>query len=183
MKGKLEELGEEVDESVDSISKVQTQILNLTHGEVNIFDDMGEFRDYYEIMEEISKVYGELSSTEQASLAEILFGKMRGNQGSALIQAFQSGQIQKALDLTYDAEGSAIQEQMRWMESLEAKIQQFLAAFQNLSNVVLKSELLKGLVDLGTVFLNILTQIIDKFGILAPILTGVGIGKFVKNFD
>ena len=100
-----------------------------------------------------------------------------------MIQAFQSGQIQEALTKSQKSEGSAYKEQMRWMESLEAKTQQFLAAFQNLSNVTVESDLLKGLVDSGTVFLNILTQIIDKFGILAPILTGVGIGKFVKNFD
>jgi len=54
MKGELEELGEEVDASVDSISKVQTQILNLTGGKVNIFDQNGEFRNYYEIMQDMS---------------------------------------------------------------------------------------------------------------------------------
>jgi TP901 family phage tail tape measure protein len=68
MKGSLEELGEEVDDSVDTISKVQTQILNLTHGQVNIFDSNGEFRDYYEIMEEISAIHDKLSSTEQADI-------------------------------------------------------------------------------------------------------------------
>ena len=93
MKGELEELGEDVDDSVDSISKVQTQILNLTHGAVNIFDDNGQFKSYYENMEAVSKVIDKLSSTEQASLMEILFGKQRGNQGAALIQAFQSGQV------------------------------------------------------------------------------------------
>lgn len=120
MKGELEELGEEVDSSVDSISKVQTQILNLTSGKVNIFNDNGEFRDYYDILNDISKVYNDLSSTAQASLSEILFGKQRGNQGAALIQAFQSGQIEKAYKTAMNSAGSAMQEQERWMQSLEA---------------------------------------------------------------
>ena len=45
MKGKLEELGETVDENVESISKMQTHILNLTKGEVNIFDENNNFKD------------------------------------------------------------------------------------------------------------------------------------------
>ena len=106
MKGTLEELGEEVDDSVDSISKVQTQILNLTKGKVNIFDDSGEFRDYYEIMKDIASVVDDLTSTDRASLYEILFGKNRMNQGAAMIQAFQSGQIDSALKAALSSEGS-----------------------------------------------------------------------------
>ncbi len=150
MKGALEELGEEVDETVDSISKVQTQILNRTSGKVNIFDDMGNFRDYYDIMLDISKVYNDLNDPDKADLTEILFGKQRGNQGAALIQAFQSGQIQKAYEASVNSAGSAYEEQSKWLESLEAKTQQFEAAFQSLSNTVVDSDLLKEIVDLGT---------------------------------
>lgn len=171
MKGDLEELGEEVDETVDSISKVQTQILNRTGGKVNIFDDIGNFRDYYDIMKDISEVYNELSDPDKADLTEILFGKQRGNQGAALIQAFQSGRIQKALEATMSAEGSAMQEQERWMESLEAKTQQFEAAFQSLSTTVLDSDLLKWFVDFGTGTVSTLDTIIDKFGSLNAMTT------------
>lgn len=171
MKGDLEELGEEVDETVDSISKVQTQILNRTGGKVNIFDDMGNFRDYYDIMEDISEIYNELSDPNKADLTEILFGKQRGNQGAALIQAFQSGQIQKALDATLHAEGSAIQEQERWLESLEAKTAQFEAAFQSLSSTVLDSNLLKWFVDFGTGTVKVIDTVIDKLGSLGTIGT------------
>lgn len=76
MKGKLEELGEEVDDNVESISKMQTQILNLTHGKVNIFDDDGNFRNIYEIMRDISEVYDDLTDTERASLLETIAGKL-----------------------------------------------------------------------------------------------------------
>lgn len=171
MKGDLEELGEEVDETVDSISKVQTQILNRTGGKVNIFDDLGNFRDYYDIMKDISEVYNELSDPDKADLTEILFGKQRGNQGAALIQAFQSGQIQKALEATLNAEGSAMQEQERWMDSLEAKTQQFEASFQSLSSTVFDSDLLKWFVDLGTTGVNSLDSLISKFGTLGTIST------------
>lgn len=69
MKGDLQKLGEDVDPSIDSISKIQTQILNLTHGKVNIFEDDGSFKSTYEIMKEISQIYDHLTDTEQASRA------------------------------------------------------------------------------------------------------------------
>lgn len=75
MKGDLEALGEEVDENVDSISKIQTHILNLTSGKVNIFDDEGNFRNIYNIMEDISKIYYDLSDPERADLLETIAGK------------------------------------------------------------------------------------------------------------
>lgn len=180
MKGNLEELGEEVDETVDSISKVQTQILNRTGGKVNIFDDNGNFRDYYEIMEDISKVFNDLNDPDKADLTEILFGKQRGNQGAALIQAFQSGQIQKAYEAALNAEGSAMQEQERWMGSLEAKLQQFKASFQSFSDTVVNSDLLKWFVDLGKTGVNSLNALFKALGSVGTAgLGGAGISAFL----
>lgn len=184
MKGKLEELGETVDENVESISKMQTHILNLTKGEVNIFDDNNNFKDYYDILEEVSKVIDKLSDTERADLLETLFGKNRGNQGAAVLQAFQSGQVQKALEATLNAEGSAMQEQERWMRSLEAKTRQFEAAFQSLSNTVLDSDLLKFFVDLGTTGVKVIDGLVNALTPLGAagligggILGGTNLGK------
>lgn len=134
-------------------------------------------------MKDIAGIFDTLSSTEQASLTEILFGKQRGNQGQALLQAFQSGQIQKAYETALNSAGSAAEEQVRWLESLEAKTQQFEAAWQELSNTVLDSDFLKGLVDTGTALVSTITDIIDGVGILIPLLTGGGIAAFIKNLD
>lgn len=182
MKGELEELGEEVDDNVDSISKVQTQILNLTKGKVNIFNDKNEFRDYYEIMQDIADVFGELKSTDQANLSEILFGKQRGNTGAALISAFQSGQIGNALTTANNSEGSAEREQSRWLESIEAKQQQFKASFQELSQEVINSDFAKSLIDNASKFLNILTKIVDKFGVASTLIVGIAAVAPFKNF-
>ena len=74
MKGQLEELGEEVDENVESLSKMQTHILNLTNGKVNIFKDDGSFKSTYEIMKEIAAIYDELDDTAAADLLETVAG-------------------------------------------------------------------------------------------------------------
>lgn len=182
MKGELEELGEEY-ENVESISKIQTQILNQTNGAVNIFDKNGNFKSTYEILKGISKVWSDISQVNQAALLETIAGKQRGNQISALIQAFQSGQIEKAYEASVHSDGSAMQEQERWMESLEAKTQQLEAAFQSLSTTVLDSNFLKILADSGITLTNVLDTVIDKIGIIPTIVTGGSIAAFIKNFD
>lgn len=181
MKGELESLGEEY-ENVESISKIQTQILNQTNGAVNIFDDAGNFRSTYKILEDIAKVWDHISQVDQAALLEIIAGKQRGNQVSALIQSFQSGQVQKAYEASLNSAGSAMQEQERWLESLEAKIQQFQTAFQSLSQTTLDSNFLKGIVDAGTNTINILDSVIDRVDILPTLATGLSAVFSLKNF-
>ena len=180
MKGKLEQLGEE-SEGIESISKIQTQILNLTKGKVNIFDNVGNFRDTYDIINDIAKVWKEISQTDQAALLEIVAGKQRGNQIAALIQSFQSGQAQKAYADAVNAEGSAMQEQERWLANAEAKTQQFEASWQSLSNTFLDSDIVKGFVDFGTGAVNILESIIDKVGALNAIIGGAGLFAGIKG--
>lgn len=184
MKGDLEALGEE-SEGLESVSKIQTHILNLTKGQVNIMDsvDSTKFRDYYDILQDVSEVWDSLQQTERADLLETMFGKNRGNQGAAVIQAFQSGQVQKAYEATLNAEGSAMQEQERWMDSMEAKIQQFRSQFQELSTTTLNSDFLKGAIDAGTGLLDVLTQIVDVGGTLPLILGAIGGAQLFKNLD
>lgn len=180
MKGDLEALGEEY-ENIESISKIQTQILNLTKGKVNIFDNNGNFRATYDILKDISEIYNDLSDPDRANLTEILFGKLRGNQGVALIQAFQSGQIQKAYETALNSVGSAQKEFDSWSKSIEAHVETFKSAFESLSNAVFENDFLKSLVDSGTKFVNILENIINKIGIIPTILAGISITKAFKN--
>lgn len=173
MKEELGQLGEHAHESADSINKVQSQILNHTDGKIDIFDDAGAFRDYYEIMEDIAQIYDTLSVSDRDSLSDILFGSSdkAKKQGNALIEAFQSGQVQKALDASLNAQGSAMEAQEKWLESLEAKTQQFEAAFQSLSNTVLDSDMLKWFLDLGTGGVKALDALTDKLGSFATLST------------
>lgn len=76
MKGELEELGEEVDEDTISVSKMQTQILNLTKGKVNIFEDDGKsFRNIYDIFNDIAEILPTLDEADSANLLETIAGR------------------------------------------------------------------------------------------------------------
>lgn len=183
MKGKLEEINEEYDDIV-SVSKNQTQIYNLTKGQVNILDEQNnKLKDTYTILEDVAKAWNDINELDKNTLLELMFGKQRANQGAAVIQAFQSGQIQKAYEAAMNAEGSAMQEQERWLQSLSAKTKQMESAFQSLSNTILDSNLLKGIVDLGTTSLNFLNLSIEKIGVLPTLIGSIGAGLSIKHFS
>ena len=167
MKGQLQELGEEY-ENIESISKIQTQILNLSG--VNIFDANRNFRDTYDILEDIAKIYKDLPDEKSSSLLEILFGKNRYNQGVAILQAFESGQVQKALEDATNSVGVATQEWSKYEESIEAAVQTNKAAAQELAMNIIDDSAIKGFVNAGTTFLNVLNDIISKFGTLQTLI-------------
>lgn len=180
MKSSLKELGAETDD-VMSVFKIQDKILSTTNGNVNILDSAGNLKSTYKILEEISKVWDKISNTDQTALLETLGGKQHSNQTEALIQAFQSGQVQKAMNTSMNSSGSALEGQAQWMDGLSAKTQQFEAAFQSLSHTIVNSNFLKGLVDTGTGFLNILETITDKLGLMPTLMAALGAGLSTKN--
>ncbi len=178
MRGELEQLGEE-SEGIESISKIQTQILNLTNGKVNIFDSNDNFRSTYAILKDISEVFNDLSDPDRANLTEILFGKLRANQGLAIMDAFESGRIAEAMEDIADSEGTALAEIDKYGESITAHTTEFRNQWQNLSNDFFDSDFLKDAIDFGTTFVNVLNQIVKKFGSLGTVITAVvGISAF-----
>ena len=168
MKGQLEELGEEVDENVESISKMQTHILNLTHGKVNIFQDNGDFKSTYQILKEIAGVYNQLKDTERADLLETIAGKRNANGVAAVLQNWK--QVEAAVKASTDAEGTAAKENEKYMDSMQGRINATKAAWQALSNSFLSSDSLKDLINGAQTFLDVTNNIVKTVGTLPPIL-------------
>lgn len=183
MKGQLEQLNEPVDDLME-VSKVQTQILNLTGNRVDIFDSATQqFRSTYDILKDISEVWDSLTSVNRASLTEILFGKNRANTGLAIIQAFQSGQIESAFEASMDSMGTAVEENERLMQGLQAQLDALKGSFQNLANAALKSSLLKTILQSAGSLLDVLTKIVDTVGALPPLLGTIGAVAGAKGFN
>lgn len=180
MKGELEALNEDTD-GIESISKIQTQILNLTGNKVNIFDSNNQFRSTYDILKDISEVYNDLSDPSRADLTEILFGKNRANQGIAVIQAFQSGKIEDAYEAAKNSSGSALAEFEELSESIESHINDFREAWENLSNDFIKSDFLKTVIDSGTKLIDVLDILIKQFGAFPTIIGAIAGGLSFKG--
>lgn len=179
-KGELEELGEEVDENVMSVTKMQTQILNLTKGAVNIFEEDGKtFRNIYDISKELSEVLPTLSGKDQAALLETVAGKSRSNDILNLLTNFKM--TEKALNAAQNAAGTAAQENAIYMDSIQGRIDSLKASWQALSADFVQSDFLKALTTSATLFLNVLDAIASKLGTLGTIFAGGGIFGIVKT--
>lgn len=147
-KTELEENGEDAEYCASSMSELRDSILALTKGKVDIQLDEDTYKDVYDIMQEISGVYDQLTDKEQASLLNLLGGKRNANAVQALIQQFQIAE--DTMKQTQQAAGSAMKENDTYMSSIQGKLNQLSSAFQNLSINLLDSDIVKFFVDLAT---------------------------------
>ncbi|WP_310605616.1 phage tail tape measure protein, partial [Anaerosporobacter sp.] len=138
-----------------NIAELTTSIAQLTAtastpSGISIFTDDTEstYKSTYQIMKDISAVWDSMSNKNQVKLLDVLGGSQNGDNVSALLG--NMSQAQNALQSSIYSTGSAYAKQEEWLQSLEGKVQQFQTAFQGLSQAVMDSDFLKGLVDTGT---------------------------------
>lgn len=172
MKGELQDLGEETDENVENLSQMQGKVLNLTHGKVNIFDNTGDFKSTYEIMQGIADIYDDLTDSDKADLLETIAGKNRANEVAALIQNWD--RVAQATESAENSADSAMAEQEKYANSLQGRLNSLTSSLQTISNTALDSGFLKGLVSGATEAINILNKVIDTIGIIPTVATVAG---------
>ena len=175
----MEQLGLDTDGMVESTAKLQEEIMALTG--VDIMKDKDTFKSTFDILDELSSKWQNLTDIQQASVTELIAGKRQGNIISALMNNFDTAR--EATQTAKNADGSAEKELENYQKSMQYSIDVFKAQFQELSTAALSSDFLKGAVDAGTGLLNVLTQIVDVGGGIPVILGAIGAVKLFKNLD
>ena len=170
--GELQDLGEDADGAAESVTKLQQQLLQLTDGRVNIMLDASTFRSTYDILLDLSEVWDDLSDKAQADIVRLVAGVRQGNVLSALMQNMKEGSDAVAVSL--GSAGSAMEENEKFLDSINGKIAIFTASFQQMSVGFIDSGLVKGIIDLGTGTINL----INNLGGLQNIL-GIVIGLLI----
>ena len=72
-------MNEETEEFDGTLQTIGGDVYDLTNGKVSIMLDPETYKSPYKILQDISKVWGELTDVQQAGLAEKLFGKNRAD--------------------------------------------------------------------------------------------------------
>lgn len=174
-KTELEEAGLETEYMAETTASLRDKILGLTNvdgsGGFDIMLDDETFKSTYDIMLGISEVWEKMSDIDQAALLELLAGKRQGNALAAAITNMSDAV--KVMDVSMNAEGSAVAEHEKWMDSIQAKQQQFQAQYEVFANTILSSDLIKGAFDAGTGLLGWLTNVIDTVGALPAIFATI----------
>lgn len=155
-KAELEEMGEETDDVADGTSKLREEILALSG--VDIMKDKDTFKGTYQILDEISRVYNDLSDVNQAALIEKIGGKNGINVISAILSNF--GEARQVMSEIGNANGSASAEMERSLDSVTGKLGKLSAIFQEISQKVLESDTVKSFLDFLIGVGNTLSRII-----------------------
>lgn len=170
----LEEMGEETDGVIESVSKLQAKVKGLSG--VDILTDTGAYKDTYTIIKEIAQVWDQMNDINRAALLELLAGKNRSNAMAALLTNMED--LEGAYEDAMAAQGSAEAENEKYMNSIQGRIEQFTNALQTMWSSELDSGFIKFIVSAGTA----LVKFIDTIGLLPSILTMIGAIKLGKIF-
>ena len=169
----LEEAGEDTVGAIVSKSKLQSKVKGLTG--VDILTDTGSYRSTYDILLDISKVWKDISDVDQAALLEIIAGKTRSNTAAAILS--NTKDLEEALLAAQEAEGSAIRENEKYLDSIQGKLDKFNNAVQAMWNNALESDFVKDVIEIGTW----LIKAIDKVGLLNSSLITIATISMIKN--
>lgn len=179
----LEEMGEETDNVAESTSKLAEKIEGLTNingsGGVKIFEEDEEtFRSIFDIYNDIAKVYDKMSDKDASALLDLIAGKNRSNQISAILQ--NMSEANELLESSLSAAGIASKEYQIYLNSAEAATERFGVAMTEAYSNIISGDTVKGLANTGAAVLdfanswNILEGTIKGFlalGILKGVTT------------
>ena len=167
----IEAMGEETDGMAESTSKLRSDILALTNvdgkGGFDIMKNNKEYKTTYDILKGISNVWDEMSQIDQSALLEEIAGKNRAQGAAALIANFDTAE--KALQDSLNAEGSAMEENSAYMDSISAHQAQLSNAWNELWTNTIDKDVVVFFTDLGTTVL----KLVNNFGSLKSIITAV----------
>lgn len=164
----LTAMGESTDGCANSVSELRSELKKLTG--VDIMADAAgtQFKSTYDILMEISKVWGKLTDVDRANVTELLGGKRNANSVSAVLSQFQIAE--KSMKDAANSAGSAAKENEVYLTSITGKLNQLDAAFQQFSKDLLDSSLIKFFVDFATGAVDLADGAVKAAGAL-PTLT------------
>lgn len=173
-KTELEAAGEDTEGMATSVSKLREEMLALSG--VDIMVDDSTFKETYDVIDELSYKWQNLTDIQRASITELIAGKRNGNVLNAILSQMSIAR-ETVADANTAAVGSMESQLSVYNESIQASLDKFHVAFEELSYDLINSDTIKGIVDFGTVFLRILDELIEHIGVLGTALTGLGVAK------
>ena len=168
-KTEAEEAGESTDGMANSVSELRDEILALTGNKVDIQIDENTFKSTYQILQELSQVWGDLTDITQANILELVGGKRNSNVVAALLENFSVAE--NALKTSLDSAGSAAAENEKFLDSLQGKLNKLSSTFQETSKLFISDGFLGGAIDGLTGLLNVLNGVVEIAG---PLPTTIG---------
>lgn len=172
-KAELEEMQESTEGLADSSSKMREEIQALTG--VDIMLDEDTFKSTAQIIKEIGSIWDSMSDVSQAATLEKIAGKNRASTVAGLIENYEL--IDDVIKSAEEAQGSALKENQRYVESIEGSLNRLSSAWDKLWVNENNREAITFFIDLGRGIL----EVVDNIGILNTAIIGIGAFAGIKN--
>ena len=173
---------EQTEEFIGGVEELSGKIADLTKtastpGGISLFTDDAktEYKSTYQLLKEISEIYGQLSDKDQAGLLEALAGKRQGQIIAATINNFESAE--KAINNMANSAGSAEKEMSVIMDSLEYKANVIKETATGVAQNLFKHDDMKTVLDVLGSLGKALDWITEKIGLFGT--AGIAIGGFL----
>ena len=176
-KADLESMGESTDDLADSTSKLRDELKALTG--VDIMLDENTFKSTAQIIQEIGKNWSKMTDVSQAAALEKLAGKNRASTVAGLIENYET--IGKVIEAAEQADNSALEENEKFLESIDGRVQKLQNRMQEFWTTVIDTDTVKTGISLLTDLVSGATALVDKLGTLPTALGALGAALSVKN--
>lgn len=151
------------------------------HG-IAIKDQNGQLRNLYDVLKDTAGIWDTLDENEQKYFLNIQAGANQTRNLAALMENFDVAVSATATAM--NSAGSAAEENGRVMESLQKKIDNLKAAWENFSNNTITKDFIGGILDAGTQLLTFVNTDLGQ-AIAKALLFGTTIGSatgFIGTF-
>ena len=168
-------VGMTVDSEGEAIdyNKVDTALKSVG---ISIKDAQGQFRDFDDVIFELSEKWDTLDKNTQRYIATIMAGNRQQSRFIALVDS--GDRLKEVMDAAHNSADAGLLQYAKTLDSLETKLNALSTSFQQFYMNIVNGDTFKWLIDLITNVLNGL----NKIGTASTILTGVTLVKAIKTF-
>lgn len=173
-------------ETGEDLSNVETVLRGVG---IQLRDTQDEFRDFDEVLDETAGRWDSFSGLQQRAVAQAFAGTNHMNEFMVLMQQWEN--VEKYIAEADNASGQSLEKYEAYQDSLSGKIEGFKNQLQEASTVFANSDMMSGLITGGTDALNVVTQLIDQFGLLQTAISAIGgllttkygLGKSIRSWN
>lgn len=145
---------------------------------ISLLDEQGQIKSTYEIFSELAEIFPKLDKNTQTYYASLIGGKTQVDVVTAILKNFETAL--NATDTALNSVGSAMEENEKYMDSIQGKIAALNSEFQKFWTEGISSNSVKRIVEFGTGIL----KLVNDLGGLPTILTAVvGIIATLKGYS
>lgn len=167
-------MGEDASYAYESTADYRKEVLAITGAygkQIDLLDETtGAYKSTYQILKELSAVWDDIDDAGKQSLLYTLGGARQVNVLSAILKNFDDAK--KVVEELSNAQGSALAENEKYLDSIMGKWSQVQASFQELSSTTVDSELVKFMLDFANVTLKAADNLMELTGLFPLLISG-----------